>query len=78
MNRKTIMLFSLLLIFPALMSGFTGEIVQSFNIPGAYPSGLTFDVKYLWVSDRKKDEIHMVDPQSGSVIIITGVFRCGN
>ena len=28
--------------------------------------GLTYDGTYLWISDRMKDEIYMVDPENRS------------
>jgi DNA-binding beta-propeller fold protein YncE len=68
MNKFFIIFFSLLFVFPTLISGFTGEIVQSFDIPGIYPTGLTFDGKYLWLADRKADEIYSINKENGQVV----------
>ncbi|MEZ5195804.1 MAG: transglutaminase domain-containing protein [Bacteroidales bacterium] len=47
-----------------------GTTIRSFSCPASDPRGITFDGKYLWISDRIKDEIYMVEPETGSVIII--------
>ena len=47
-----------------------GTAVQTFSAPAKYAQGLTFDGTYLWCADRILDEIHMIDPQSGEVLIV--------
>ncbi|MBI4947379.1 MAG: transglutaminase [Bacteroidetes bacterium] len=54
--------------FPVLTFAYTGEVVKSFNTPGAHPTGLTFDGKYLWLADRKTDKLYCIDTASGKVI----------
>ncbi len=68
MKKKSIVFFSLLFILPLLIFGITGEIMQSFNTPASYPTGLTFDGKYLWLADRKTDKIYAIDKESGEVV----------
>ena len=68
MNKIFIIFFSLLFVFPTFVSGITGEIIQSYDIPGSYPTGLTFDGKYLWLADRKTDEIYAINPENGQVV----------
>lgn len=46
---------------------YPGEIIKSFNLPGQYSTGLTFDGKNIWVADRKTDLLYCIDPNSGSV-----------
>ncbi len=48
-----------------------GTAVRKFSAPATYPQGLTFDGKYLWCTDRISDEIYMVEPQYGDVILMT-------
>jgi len=57
-----------LLFIPELMLGYTGEIVKSFNTPGKFPTGLTFDGKHLWLADRKADKLFCIDKDNGKVI----------
>jgi outer membrane protein assembly factor BamB len=59
---------ALILFFPCLAFSYTGEIIKSFDIPGNYPTGLTFDGKNLWFSDYQTDLLYCVDPESGKVI----------
>ena len=63
----------LLLIFLFTFCGksafaYSGEIVESFDTPGNYPTGLTFDGKYLWLADRKEKLLFCINPKSGKVI----------
>ena len=37
-----------------------GTTIKSFISPAGEPRGITFDGKYLWISDRSTDEIYMV------------------
>ena len=39
----------------------TGAVVDSWPAPGTYPGGLTFDGRYLWVSDFISDRIYRMD-----------------
>ncbi len=68
MNKVISLFVSLLFVFSTLIFGFTGEIVQSFDIPSAYPTGLTFDGKYLWLADRKADKIYAINKENGQVV----------
>ena len=63
---KKIYLF-LLIALPATLFAYTGQIVQSFNAPGNYPSGLTWDGQHLWVTDFQTDRIYELNDQ-GKVI----------
>lgn len=42
-----------------------GDILQVIKTPGPGPTGLTFDGKYLWVTDRSQDRIYLVNPSDG-------------
>ncbi|MHC4063461.1 MAG: transglutaminase domain-containing protein [Planctomycetota bacterium] len=47
-----------------------GTILGYFSTPERSCRCLAHDGKYLWVSDRMKDELYMVDGQSGKVVSI--------
>ena len=46
----------------------TGKVIKSFNAPGGYCTGLTFDGQNLWVADRKSDKIYKLDSETGNVL----------
>jgi transglutaminase-like putative cysteine protease/sugar lactone lactonase YvrE len=45
-----------------------GTILGSYPIPDKGSRGMTHDGRYLWVANRMKDEIYMLDPESGKVL----------
>jgi len=45
-----------------------GTILASFEAPDQTCTHIAHDGKYLWVSNRMKDEIYMVDPGKGEVL----------
>lgn len=63
----TILLISLF-FFPFMLSAYTGEIIKSYDTPGSFTTGLTYDGKYIWLSDRKADLIYCIDPANGKVV----------
>lgn len=46
----------------------TGETIYSWNMPGIYSYGVTFDGQYLWHSSKTSMEIQALDPQTGEII----------
>uniref|UniRef100_UPI003216B412 transglutaminase domain-containing protein n=1 Tax=uncultured Draconibacterium sp. TaxID=1573823 RepID=UPI003216B412 len=63
----------LLLLCAALMYSFaafshSGQVKKSFKTPGTFPTGLCFDGKNLWLSDRGSDKIYCLNPDNGKVI----------
>lgn len=46
---------------------YTGEIIDSLDIPGNYPTGLTFDGTHLWLADYQTDLLYRIDPENGEV-----------
>ena len=60
--------FFFLFLSPFFLSAYTGEVVKSFDTPGAYGTGLTFDGKYLWLADRKADKLFCINPANGEVV----------
>jgi transglutaminase-like putative cysteine protease/sugar lactone lactonase YvrE len=74
MNFKDILkqarlLLLFLFIAPSiLLSAFPGQVIKSFDLPGKYCTGITYDGKNLWVTDRKTDLLYCLDPESGKVI----------
>ncbi|MCK4663970.1 MAG: hypothetical protein KAT68_13970 [Bacteroidales bacterium] len=67
MKTKTIILTILIFYFINIF-GYTGEIIQEFDIPGKFPTGLTYDGKNLWLTDRKTDKIYCINPDKGQII----------
>ena len=66
MKIATFLLF--LFLSPFLLSAYTGEVVKSFDTPGSFSTGLTFDGKYLWLADRKADKLFCINPANGEVV----------
>jgi hypothetical protein len=61
--------FLLLFIFQSIiLYAFPGEVLKSFDLPGKYCTGITFDGKNIWVADRKTDLLYCLDPNSGAVV----------
>ncbi|MCD6332409.1 MAG: hypothetical protein J7L89_03965 [Bacteroidales bacterium] len=46
----------------------TGKVLQSFDTPGQFCTGLTWDGHHLWVADRKADKIYQVNPKNGKTV----------
>ncbi len=64
-------IFSLLLatfLIPTKSFCYTGEVIKSFDTPGHFATGLTFDGENLWLADRKEDKLFCINPQNGQVI----------
>ena len=57
-----------IILFPDLLLAYTGEVIQSFNTPGKFPTGMTFDGENLWLADRKADKLFCINPKNGKVI----------
>ena len=69
MNKlKIFTWFVLLLFLSKQVSAYSGEIIVSYPTPGDFPTGLTFDGKYLWIADRKDKVIYCIDPENGKQV----------
>ncbi|HOX78043.1 MAG TPA: transglutaminase domain-containing protein [Bacteroidales bacterium] len=55
-------------LLPSLLNAYPGQVVKSFDLPGKYCTGITWDGKNIWVSDRKADLLYCIDPDNGKVI----------
>jgi len=53
-----------------LLYAYPGEIIKSFNLPGQYSTGLTFDGVNIWVADRKTDLLYCINTGTGKVVRI--------
>ncbi|MEA3476929.1 MAG: transglutaminase domain-containing protein [Bacteroidota bacterium] len=67
-NYKACLLWIMALLFPLSSIAYTGEVIKKFSAPGAFPTGMTFDGKNLWIADREEGKIFYVDMQNGKVI----------
>lgn len=56
-----------MMLLPAMVWAYTGEVLTSFTTPGDYPSGLTWDGHHLWVTDFQTDKIYQLD-KNGKVL----------
>lgn len=66
--RKTVFCLSVFFAIFSASFAYPGKIIKSFNSPGKFLTGLTFDGKNLWVSDRKADKIYCFDMNNGNVV----------
>ncbi|MFC1731181.1 transglutaminase domain-containing protein [candidate division KSB1 bacterium] len=67
-SRFLVPIFVLMLFLSVRLLAYTGEIIKSFSTPGGFPTGLTWDGKYLWLADRKDYKIYCIDPSDGQVV----------
>ncbi len=65
---KHLKILILLLIGFAFLQAFPGKIIKQFASPGSFPTGLTFDGKYLWLADYKSDSLYQIDLKTQKVI----------
>jgi transglutaminase-like putative cysteine protease len=62
-------LIILFIIFQStVLYAFPGQVIKSLDLPGKYCTGITYDGKNIWVTDRKTDLIYCLDQTSGKVI----------
>ncbi len=61
-------LFALVLFIPLTGFCYTGEVIKSFDIPGGFPTGLTFDGTYIWLADYHADSLFCINPDNGKVV----------
>jgi len=66
--KKTIPILIIMILCTGQIYADVGDVVKSFQAPGNFPTGLTYDGKYLWNTDRKTDMLYKIDPESGEVI----------
>ncbi|MGD0711210.1 MAG: PQQ-binding-like beta-propeller repeat protein, partial [Bacteroidales bacterium] len=68
MKKLILLLYISFFLEPFMLFAYTGEIVKSFDTPGSFSMGLTYDGKNIWLSDRKDDKIYCIDPATGKVL----------
>lgn len=61
-----LVIISILLLTCALIAA-PGDIISQFTTPGSCPTGLAYDGKYLWLSDRLSDTLYAVKPADGEL-----------
>ncbi|MBN2173789.1 MAG: hypothetical protein JW731_06645 [Bacteroidales bacterium] len=62
------LLITIFALIPIFSIAYTGEIIESINSPGSFPTGLTFDGKNIWLADYQTDLLYCIDPQTGKVV----------
>ncbi|MEN8153399.1 MAG: transglutaminase domain-containing protein [Acidobacteriota bacterium] len=60
----TLIILTLNLTVPAQ----TGKIIKEFKTPGKYPTGICFDGKNIWQTDRETDKIYCTNAETGDLI----------
>ena len=68
---KKILILCIFILFGLMVNlvfGTPGDIVVSFPAPGQCSTGLTFDGKALWLSDRFSDSLYAINPETGIVM----------
>ncbi|MCD4694698.1 MAG: hypothetical protein K8S16_00550, partial [Bacteroidales bacterium] len=65
--EKVFIAFTLSLILPVIAFSYTGETIKSFDIPGSYPTGLTYDGENLWLADYQTDLLYCINLENGAV-----------
>jgi hypothetical protein len=68
LKPATFFFFTVFLFQSNIISAFPGEVIKSFDLPGKYCTGITFDGKNIWVTDRKTDLLYCLDLNSGAVV----------
>ncbi len=51
-----------------MVYAYSGQVLKTYDTPGKFTTGLTYDGKYIWLSDRKDDKIYCIDTTNGKVI----------
>jgi transglutaminase-like putative cysteine protease len=66
--KKILMILVIAAFCVARVQADVGDVITSFAAPGDFPTGLTYDGKYLWNTDRKTDMLYKIDPKSGKIL----------
>jgi len=51
-----------------IVKAYPGDVIDSFDSPGGYPKGLTWDGSHLWNEDWFDLTIYKLDPSDGSIV----------
>lgn len=43
------------------------EVAEAFDVPGHRPSGMCFDGRFVWISDRDSGRVDRFDPEAGAI-----------
>jgi sugar lactone lactonase YvrE len=63
-----LLIFGSLMLQSCILSAYPGEVIKSYDLPGQYSTGLTFDGINFWVADRKTDLLYCINPGSGKIV----------
>ena len=66
--RKFFFLYLWFFLLPVIGLSYTGEVIESFDLPSSCPTGLTYDGKNIWVADRKTDTLYCINKENGDVL----------
>ena len=65
---KKLLSLYLAVILTVAAFAYPGKVVKMFSTPGHFPTGLTFDGKYLWLADRQTDMLYAINPENGKTV----------
>ncbi|MBD3216938.1 MAG: transglutaminase [candidate division Zixibacteria bacterium] len=66
--KKILMILAIVMFCAGQLQADVGDVIRSFQTPDDFPTGLTYDGKYLWNTDRKTDMLYKIDPKSGEIL----------
>ena len=67
-NVTFLMVIVTMLLNTLAVSGQTGKVLKTIPTPAENATGLTFDGKNLWLTDRKTDLLYCINPDDGSIV----------
>ena len=66
--KKILMILAITIFCTGQLQADVGDVIRSFQTPDDFPTGLTYDGKYLWNTDRKTDMLYKIDPKTGEIL----------
>jgi len=66
--RSKIIVFLLIILFPLLLISTTGKVEKQFELNFEKPTGLTYDGKAFWITDRYEAKIYKVNKDNGKIV----------
>ncbi len=66
--RSLLFIISILILGAGNVIAWPGQIIRTIKAPSENCTGITFDGKNIWVTDRGTDLIYCIKPETGSVI----------
>jgi len=68
MNWKHVIAAVLTLSVAVSLFGYPGSVVESYETPYGFSTGMTYDGEHLWIADYKADKLIAVNPSTGEQV----------